>query len=175
MSTTLLYGLILAIGQIVLSLVGFFLGYQTDKINSGAWFGIMPLLLSIGVLVMGLKAVREEDPGKYLPYGKGVGTGLMICLYSGLIGSVYTYIHFTFVNPNFTDFLIEASRAKWTAAGMSDTQMENAEKGMRMFTKPALQAVIGFVASIVFGLILSLIIAAFLKRNPPAEGQVAAA
>jgi F0F1-type ATP synthase assembly protein I len=174
MSTTFLYGLILAIGQIVLSLVGFFLGYQTDKINSGAWFGIMPLLLSIAVLVFGLRAVREEDAGKYLPFGKGVGTGLMICLYSGLIGAVYTYIHFTFVNPNFADFLIEASRTKWAAAGMSDTQMEGAEKGMRMFTKPAIQAVFGLVISVVLGLILSLIIAAVVKRNPPEEGKVVA-
>jgi hypothetical protein len=174
MSTTLLYALIMAIGQIVLTLVGYFLGYQTDKINQGAWFGLVPLLYAIAVYALGIRAVREEAQGKYLTYGKGVGTGTMIALYSGIIGSIYAYIHFTFVNPSFPDYLIEASRVKWAAAGMSDSAMEAAEKGVRMFTRPALQAVVGFCMTVVMGLIISLIAAAFLKKNPPEEGQVAA-
>lgn len=174
MSTTLLYSLIMAIGQIILTLVGYFLGYQTDKINQGSWFGFVPLVYAIVVYVLGIRAVREESPGKYLTYGKGVGTGMMIALYAGIIGSIYAYVHFAFVNPSFPDYLIEASRAKWAAAGMSDTQMEGAEKGVRMFTKPAMQAVVGFCMSIFFGLIISLITSAFQKRNPPEEGKVAA-
>jgi len=172
MSTTLLYALIMAIGQIVLTLIGFFLGYQTDKINQGSWFGLVPLLYAIVVYCMGIKAVREEDAGKYLTYGKGVGTGTLIALYSGLIGSIYAYIHFTFVNPSFPDFLIEASRVKWAAKNMSDSQMDGAEKGIRMFTKPAIQAVVGFILTICLGVIISLIASAFLKRNPPEEGKV---
>jgi hypothetical protein len=170
----MLYALIMAIGQIVLTLVGFFLGYQTDKINQGSWFGLVSLIYAIAVYWMGLRAIREEDAGKYLTYGKGVSTGFMIALYSGLIGSIYAYIHFTFVNPNFSDYLIEASRAKWVAAGMSDSQMDTTEKGMRLFTKPAIQAVVGFLMTIVIGVIISLITAAFLKRNPPEDGKVAA-
>lgn len=169
-----MYALIMAIGQIILTLIGFFLGYQTDKINQGTWFNMLvPLIFAIVVNFLALKAVREEDPGKYLTYGKGVKTGFLIALYAGVIGAIYTYIHLTFVNPNFADYQLEAARIKWAAAGMTDTQMDNAEKGMRMFSKPAIFAVVGFIMSVVFGLILSLIIAAFLKRNPPEEGQVA--
>jgi hypothetical protein len=155
-------------------LISFFLGFQTDKINQGIWFGFIPLLYAIVVYYLGLKAVREEDAGKYMTYGRGVGTGMMIALYSGIIGSIYAYVHYTFVNPNFSDYLIEASRIKWAAAGMNDTQMEGAEKGIRMFTKPAIQAVFGFLMTVVLGLIVSLITAAFLKRNPPEEGKVSA-
>lgn len=174
MSTTLLYALIMAIGQIVLTLVGFFLGYQTDKINDGSWFNFVPLVYALAIYWLALKATREDDAGKYLTYGKGVGTGVMIAVYSGLIGSIYAYIHFTFVNPNFTDYLIEASRVKWAAVNMSDTQMEGAEKGIRMFTKPAIQAVFGFILTIVMGLIISLIMAAILKHNPPDEDAAGA-
>jgi heme/copper-type cytochrome/quinol oxidase subunit 4 len=173
MSTTLLYALIMGVAQIVVSLVSFFLGYQTDKINSGGWFGLVPLLISIVILVFGIRAVREEQEGKQLTYGKGVGTGVLISLYAGIIGAVYTYIHFTYVNPNFSDYLIEASRVKWAALGMSDDKIEAGEKGVRMFTKPLLQSVFGFVLSVVFGLVLSLIISVFLKRTPSKEGQLA--
>lgn len=174
MSTTLLYALIMAVGQIVLTLVGFFLGYQTDKINDGTWFSFVPLVYALVIYWLALKAVREDDAGKYLTYGKGVGSGVMIAVYSGLIGSIYAYLHFTLVNPNFTDYLIEASRVKWAAVNMSDAQMEGAEKGIRMFTKPIIQCVFGFVATVVLGLIISLIMAAILKRNPPDEDTAVA-
>ena len=169
MNIPLLYALIMAIGQIALTLVSFFLGYQTEQINQGTWFGFIPLIYGIAVYWFSLKAVREENAGQYLTYGQGVGAGKLVALYSGLLGSLYTYIHFTWVNPNFTDYLIEASRVKWAAANLSEAQMEGAEKGVRMFTRPALQAGFGFVATLVIGLIIALILAAFLKRNPPEE------
>jgi len=166
MSTTLLYALIMAIAQVVVTLISYFLGYQTDHMASGRWFQLIPLVVSIVILVLGIKAVREEQPGKGLSYGKGVGTGALITLYSCIIGSVYAYIHFTYVNPNFADYVVEVSREKWASAGMSDSQMENAEKGVRWFTKPAVQAIASFIIGNIFGVILSLIIAAFLKREP---------
>ena len=169
MNTPLLYALIMAIGQIALTLVSFFLGFQTEQINQGTWFNLIPLLYGIAVYWFSLRAKREENPGQYLTYGQGVGTGMLVAVYSGLLGSLYTYIHFTWVNPNFTDYLIEASRVKWATANLSDAQMEGAEKGMRMFTQPALQATFGFMATLVIGLMIALIIAAILKRNPPEE------
>ena len=174
MSTTLLYALVMAIAQIVVSLISFFIGYQSDKMSSGAWFGIVPLVVSIVILILGIKAVREEQEGKYLSYGKGVGTGVLIAVYSGLIGAVYTYLHFTYVNPNFSDYLIESSRIKWAAAGMQESQMEGAEKFTRMITKPWVQSLFGLLIGVFFSLILSLIISAFLKRNPPDDGKVSA-
>ena len=79
MSTTLLYALIMAIAQIVVTLIAYFLGYQTDHMASGQWFSsIAPLVVLIVILTLGIKAVRDEQPGKGLSYGKGVGTGTLI-------------------------------------------------------------------------------------------------
>lgn len=170
MSTTLLYGLILAMGHIVLTLVGYFLGYQTDKINEGSWYGLTTfMLLSITVLWLGIRAVRDESETKTLTYGKGVGTGMMIALYGGLIGAVYVYVHFTFINPSFSDYLIEASRPKWEALNMPEAGMEAAEKTIRLLTRPGMQAATGFAFGLVANLIISLITAAFLKQTPASE------
>jgi hypothetical protein len=164
----------MAIAQIVVTLVSFFLGYQTDKMNSGSWYGIIPAIVAIVVLYLGIKAVREEQEGKYMTYGKAVSTGALIALYSCLIGAIYTYIHFRYINPNFPDYVIESSRVKWAAAGMPESKMDGAEKGVRMFTKPIIQAGFVLIVGILFDLILTLIIAAFLKRNPPVSGQAGA-
>ena len=137
MNTTFFYGLILAVSNIVLTLVCFFLGYQTDKMAQGRWIAsLLPLVVTIIVMWLGIKAAREEAKDKSLSYGKGVGTGFLIALYAGLIGAVYTFIHFTFINPNFADYAIDMVRAKMDAGGMSDSQMEAAEKFTRLFIYP---------------------------------------
>ena len=174
MSTTLLYALVMAVAQIVVSLISFFLGYQSDKISSGGWFAFVQVAVTIAILIFGIIAVRDEREGNYLSYGKCVGTGFLIVLYSTVIVAIYTYIYLIYINPSFPDFFVGASRAKWIADGMTETKMETAEKGVRWLTKPPIWTAIGTAYNIVIGTVLSLIISAFLKRNPPEDGRISA-
>lgn len=166
MNTTLLYGLILAAGNIVLTLTGYFLGYQTDKINEASWFGFATFLFSVVLLWLGIRAIRDEQGAKGLSYGHGVGAGMLIALYGGLVAAVYVYAHFTFINPNFPDYLIEASRIRWAEMKLPEASMEKAEQGIRMFTKPPIQAATGLAFSLISSLIVSLITAAFMRQAP---------
>ena len=169
MNTTFFFALVLSVANIVLSLVFFFLGYQTDKITQGQWVSLfLPLVVMIVVNWLGIKAVREEAKDNSLSYGKGVGTGFLITLYAALIGIFYTFIHLQFINPNFADYAIDAVRQKWVAAGMGDSQMEQTEKFMRFIYKPAIMAIMGFIMSLVGGLVVSLILSIFLRRKPAA-------
>jgi hypothetical protein len=173
MSTKFIYALTLTMCGAVLNLLLFFTGFQTEKLATGQYFQWIGFIVMIAVLWLGIKAVREESEGKYLSYGKGVGSGVLISLYSGLMSSIYSYIHFKFVNPEFVDYQIALIRPKWEAAGLGDAQMEQAEKMTRMMMGPGVQAALTPIMAVLIGLIISLVIAAILKRNPPAEGQVA--
>ena len=146
-------------------------GLQPDD-RLGKWIaGLLPLVVMIVVTWLGIKAVREESKDKSLSYGKGVGTGVLIALYASLIGGIYAYIHFTFVNPNFADYAIDMIRQQWVAAGMGDSQMEQAEKFTRFFYKPAVMAVMNVPVGTFFGTIFSLILAIFLRRKPAAVAE----
>ncbi len=169
MSTKFVYALIMTISGAVLNLLLYFTGYQTEKLATGQYLQWVGFVIMIVVLWLGIKAVREESSQQSLTYGQCLGTGVLISLYSGLMSSVYSYIHFKFVNPNFADYQLELIRVKWAAAGMSDAQMEKAEGFTRMMMGPGFQAILTPFIVVIFGLIVSLIIAAFLKRNPPDE------
>jgi len=173
MGTKFTYALTLTIASAVLNLLLYFTGYQTEKLAVGQHLQWLGMIISIVVLWLGIKAVREESPGKYLSYGKGVGTGVLISLYSGLMSAVYTFIHFKFVNTDFADYNMELVRAKWEQAGMGADQMEKAEGFARMFMGPVTMAIMTPIMAVVFGLILSLIISAFLKRPAPPDGSTA--
>ena len=169
MGTKFTYALTLTIIGAVLNLLLYFTGYQTEKLATGQHLQWLNLVLTFVVLWLGIKAVREESPGKYLSYGKGVGTGVLISLFSGLMSAVYTFIHFKFVNTEFVDYNMELMRAKWEQAGMSADQMEKAEGFARMFMGSVSMAIMTPIMAVLFGLILSLIISIFLKRPAPPE------
>ncbi len=171
MSTKFTYALILTITGALLNLLLFFTGFQTEKLATGQYFQWLGFVIMFTVLWLGIKAVREESPHKAMSYGKGVGTGVLISLYSGLMSSVYSFIHFKFVNTEFADYQLALIRPKWEAAGMAEAQMDQAEKFTRAMMGPIAQAVLTPVFVVIFGLICSLIVAAFLKRAAPDEAK----
>ncbi len=172
MSTKFTYALILSVSGAIFNLLMYFTGFQTEKLATGQYFQWLGFVVMFAVLWLGIKAVRDEAPAKGMSYGRGVGTGTLISFYSGLVSSVYSYIHFKFVNTEFADYQIAMARPKWEAAGMAEAQMEQVEKFTRAMMGPGVQAALTPVFVTLFGLICALIIAAFLKR-PAAEETTA--
>ena len=173
MSTKFIYALTLTICGALLNLLLYFTGFQTEKLATGQYFQWLGFVLMFAILWLGIKAVRDEAPEKGMSYGRGVGTGTLISLYSGLMSSVYSFIHFKFVNTEFADYQLALIRPKWEAAGMGEAQMEQMEKVSRTMMGPVAQAILTPIFVVLFGLILSLIIAAILKR--PVPDQIKAA
>ena len=178
MKTKFTYALIIAFVVIVLQLVAFLLGFQTDKIDipAATIFGWAAWLLGLVVLFMavwfGLRTVRDEKPDRSLTYGQGVAAGVIIVLIAAAICAVYMFLHYSFLNPNFAENVIGAARLKWTAMGMNDDQMNMAEKLLRVTTHPAIMAVMEFIGKTIMGVIVSLIAAAIVKRNPQPAAQM---
>lgn len=164
MSTKFTYALILTVCSALFNLLMYFTGFQTEKLATGQYLNWLGVVLMVVVLSLGIKAVRDEAPEKGMSYGRGVATGTLISLYSGLMSGVYNFIHFKFVNTGFIDYQIAFIRPKWEAAGMGEAQMDQAEQFTRMLMNPALQLVMTPIVATIFGVICSLIIAAVLKR-----------
>ena len=166
MNTALFYGIVLALANIVLSLVGYFLGFQTERIAMEPWFNLIGLVAFIVILWLGIRAAREDSKDKSLSYGRGVLTGFLISLYSTLISIVYTIIHMTYINPAYVDYKVDALRQKWMQAGLSDARMAAAEKYVRFMFTPVPLAIYLLIVLVFIGVVISLILAAFLKRKP---------
>jgi hypothetical protein len=89
------------------------------------------------------------------------------------MSAVYNYIHFKFVNTEFADYQMELIRARWEQAGMSATQMEQAEHMTRAMIGPVSTAIMTPIMAVLFGLVISLIVSIFLKRPAPPEAPAA--
>jgi hypothetical protein len=177
MKTYLIYGFGMAAAGFLLQLVLFILGYHSDlaKFDQAQWIGgLGGLVITVAALVLGTKALMAGLPeGSGFSYGQAVGTGFKICLFAGILTSVLNYVYMAYINPGFSDLVVQAQLAKAQAKGMDPSALEQMEKGVRFMSAPVPQAVVGFLMVVIFGTVISLITSIFLKR--PAPDQAASA
>ena len=167
MGTKFFYALAWTLCTAVFMLLLYFTGYQTVKLATGKDLQYIGLLIPIVFLYLGIKAVRDERPGGVLTYGQGVSAGTAISAMAGVMSAVFTWFHFTFINTRFADYTMDMIRAQWAERGMTVEQVDRAEAFTRKLISPPAQAIIGCVFTILIGVVLSLIIAAILKREKP--------
>ena len=127
-----------------------------------AWlFNLGAILIEIGVLIWGLK--QTAAAGRR--YGGQILAGLSICLVGGLIIVVVSMV---FTGVVFTDVFDELEimmADSMTNQGMSEQQIEDALT-MTAFTRtPLAQAIFGLIGTMISGLIISLITAAFVRSK----------
>jgi len=174
MKIYLTYGFYMALGGALLVLMLFFLGLHSDpaKLDLAQWVqGIVGLGISIACIVLGTKARRAEVPlTEEFSYGSALGAGVMIVLFAALFGMGTSYLYSTVINPHFAEVIQQSQADKLEAKGVPADKIEQIQKMTATMMKPAVQAVFGFIAGMVFGTIISLITAAFLKR--PASDEI---
>jgi predicted PurR-regulated permease PerM len=122
---------------------------------------------------MGSKAYRDKVLGGTISYGNAFLAGLLIVIFSSIITGFYTLIFNTIIDPEYMDKVFEATK-NWTAdylnsMGLPDSQIDSSiekiEKQQANYN--ALKAFFTSIAwSSVFGVVISLITSAFVKKNP---------
>lgn len=170
MKTTFKFGIGIAVASFVMGLVLFFLGLHNDpeKLGTGQIVGsVGGLIISIVGLTMAMKARREEfAPEEGFGYGRALGTGVLTSVWSSIVGAILTIVYASVINPGMQEILVETEIMKMEDKGVPASTIEQAEGMINLMTSPAMMGVMNLIFGFIFGVILSLIIAAFVKRGP---------
>ena len=170
MRTPILYGLFMALAFFLVTLVLFLAGAESDPghMTAARVVGsLLDLAIAIGFIVAGIRSRRRAAPAPFT-YGQAFGAGFLVQLFSSLFGLVTTYVFYTFINPGFIDKVVQMNLDKMADRGLSPEQMDRSEKMIRMFSNPIAFSVGGFAGTLVIGILICLIAAAFLARTDPA-------
>lgn len=168
MKTSLTYAFGMSLAGILIHLLSYLLGHHNDpsSFQTGQTIALVTgPLIAVSVLVLGLRTLRDESPTQSLSYGRAVGAGTLISSLSGTISAMFTYVYGTFINPEFHQVMYEFQISK-VAEQMTASQIEQAAPMMRFFTSAAWISLAQFLFSPILGVILSAIIAFFVKRTP---------
>ena len=157
----LIYGVILGVVGILLNLVIYFLNASTV-----GWVGWLIILISIGVLAYCLVAYRNEYLGGFATYGQIFLMGLTIGIIASIFSTVYTYLLHTVIDPDLMDklklvFEERFMNSRFYSESMYEDMIEKMDKRMSVgrMTRMAM------IGGTIFNAILSLIIAAFVKKE----------
>jgi hypothetical protein len=162
----LVNGLILGLLGVVYTLVLWFLDLTFNK-NLGYIF----ILVEVVILFFLVKSYRDNYMHGMITYGQALGAGVIIFLYATIISSIFSYLLYAVIDPGLMAKGLAAQEQGFLDRGMTQEQVDAALKVAAKMMKPAISMPIGLVVNMFFGLIVSLIVAAFVRKegNPLIE------
>ncbi len=171
MKTCALYGFIWALAGAFLTLILYFTGFHSDaaKLGTAGWIGgLGGLAVAIACLTIGIKARREETPpAAEFGYGAALWAGVLISIVSGVLTSLFTFVYWSFINPGFADVVVQDQVSKLEARGVTGDGLDKAEAMTKVMAAPLPQTVIALIFVVLFGTVIALVVAAFVKRPVP--------
>ena len=161
MSPTVKAGLVLGLAVEVWTLIVIAFGWHKDPMMLMLFY--LVIFFQAGVLVWGLRMTAAQGKG----YGAQVGAGTLMSAIGAVVIFVGAYLMATAVFPNYFTEVQEAGRTALSAQGLSAEAIQAQLDAMAPMQTPMANALTGAVATIITGLIESLIIAAFVKGKAP--------
>jgi hypothetical protein len=173
MKTCALYGFINALAAAFLTLVVYFLGFHSsvEKLQAGKWpTALVGIAVAVTCMVLGTRARREEVPvAESFGFGRALWAAFLVALIASVLTAIFNYCYYAFINPGISDILLQDSMTKLQNSGMSSDRMDKMEAMNRTFMTPPWETLFSFGGSLVFGFLIALILAGFLKRPTPPE------
>ncbi|HAM10403.1 MAG: hypothetical protein A2X04_10540 [Bacteroidetes bacterium GWF2_41_9] len=153
-------GLILGLTGVVYSLVMYFLDLTFNQVQ-----GYVFMVLQIALLYFLLKSYRDNFMHGQITYGQSVGAGVIIFLYSAIIGAIFTYILYTVIDSGLTDKQLAFLEEKMLEKGAPQEAVDVGMAIQRKIMKPEILAPFSILGSMFWGTILSLIVSIFIKKE----------
>jgi hypothetical protein len=119
------------------------------------------ILIQIGVLVWGLRIAAGEGKS----YWGLVRTGTIISLIGGVIIFCGSYLFTSVVFPNYFTEIRTVGEGMLRSKGMSDLDIKTMLDAQRPMQTSFMQALFGFIGTVVTGPIVSMVHGIFLKKK----------
>lgn len=158
----------------------FFVLYNTflkfiapQMIFTGSVSVILGIAIPIICMVLAGREVRDQEEG-YLSFGEALKNTFLVFVIGSLISTLYQYILVNFIDPGLLEVQREAvlEMGDWLTNMMGES--EEAAEEMREKMEEAAdasmhqtfgQVILGWMGSLIIGIILSAIISAFIKKT----------
>jgi uncharacterized membrane protein SpoIIM required for sporulation len=103
-----------------------------------------------------------------MSFGQGVGIGTLISAVGGVLGAIFTYVYMNIIDPEVVGRMMEKARADMeTRGGMTDEQIDQGMAMAGKFMNGPLMVVGVVLGSLFFGVLLALVVSAFMKHTRP--------
>jgi hypothetical protein len=155
------YGVITSVVIMVYTTIINLAGQSQNK-----WLTTFSFVFMVVGIVAAMKNFREENHG-FLSYGEGLGVGSLASAIMGLLGATFSMLYNRFIDPTILTQALDEARANMEAKGMDDAQIDQAMAISQKFMSPGMLFAFGVIGYLFVGFLLSLLIAAFIRKDKP--------
>ncbi len=159
MKPTLKAGIALGLGVMVWTYLGGFAGWYKDPALANLFYVV--ILIQAGAIAWGLTMTRSAGKG----YGGRLGAGILVSLYGAIIGIFTSLLYSLVLFPNALQEAKEMQLDQLATQGQTAEQIEMARKMMDVMFTPVANTAMGFVMTLLTGFVLSLILAAVIRKK----------
>jgi len=164
-NTVLRYGGYCAGAYVAFSLLMYLINF--NMMSLGGLVVLYGSMFAIGFVfaTMAIRYQRDQLDGRLISYGKALLVGLLTVLIGMFVSDLWNYVLVNFIDPGYVDNL----KAQFEEAWGDKMPAEALEQALQGFDKAGdLFANLkqGLIGGGIFGLIIGLITAAFLKKQP---------
>ena len=158
------WGVIVGVVLIIYSILMYFLDLSLEK-----WVSWVSYIILIGGIVYGTIQYRDNVLGGSITYAQALGFGVLISLFAAILSGIYSYVFFTFIDPDFIEKIIVHTQDEMLKQGLSEDQVEQAMEMQKGFMKPGVLVAISIPMLTFMGFVFSLITSIFLKKEGTKE------
>jgi ABC-type multidrug transport system fused ATPase/permease subunit len=168
----LIYGVYLGLVNIAISVIAYVFDLAFISMWSGMLIGIVTLIISIALLVVLGRKIRDKYYDGFIKYSKALLNAFIMVIVLAFISNMYSYAFHKWIDPEYqeTSKIVIAERTAQSLyeRGMSDKEIDKITDSILDRETPSAEktAAMGFGGTLIFGLIYSLIAAAMIKKNP---------
>lgn len=164
MSTTVAAGLLLGVLCGVWTFIMGFTGWYKDPTKASAFFVV--IAIEVAVLMWGLSRTAREGR----TYSGQVVAGTMISIIGGIVIVGFSLLFTTVFFPEYFNELEVVYRDMLQKEGKSEAEVSSMVAEWSAGQSPMLQALYGFLGTFVTGVVVSAVLAIWIRARP-AAGQ----
>jgi len=153
-------GLILALEGIAFSLVLYFFDLTFNKS-----IGYINIPIQLGLLYFLLKSYRDNFMHGQITYGQSVGAGMVMFVYVALIMVIYTYLLWAVIDPGLAKKSLAVTEEAMVKKGTPQAAIDAGMAFTAKIMKPGIMAFFSIFGSLIGGLIFSLLVSIFIKKE----------
>jgi hypothetical protein len=153
-------GLILALESIVFSLMLYFFDLTFNKT-----IGYLNLPVQLALLYFLLKSYRDNFMHGQITYGQSVGAGMVMFVYVVVIMAVYTYILWAVIDPGLVKKSLAMAEEAMVKKGAPQAAIDAGMAFTAKIMKPGIMAVFTIFGGMFGGVIMTLLVSIFVKKE----------
>lgn len=155
------WGMIIGLLLVIFSVFQFLIGEGTNQT-----LGFASYIFIGGGFFLAFKEFKEGNEG-YMKLNEGIKIAAIASAIYALMNSVFFYVYVKMIDASILDEIADKQYEAMEDQGMSPEEIDQAMDIASAFMSLEVITFSAFFLTLIFGLLLGILVAAIVKKNPP--------